>query len=350
MEKLVTYDVAREWLNDVGSKPPHLLLGNGFSVAYDNKRFSYQALKNRAESQKLIGKTARKLFKSLNTFDFEEVIQGLQVAARALRALKPKRYAKQAEALEAEARSLKEVLAKTLAGLHPERPTDISDATYVHVRAFLDEHSTIYTANYDLLLYWALMQDSPPLKRSRNANDGFRDPGYDANYVTLDKYESIPPTVFYLHGALHIYRDMKKGEIQKLTWKRTGNPLIDQIRHQLSQDRFPLIVTEGSSESKLAQIQNTDYLSRGLRSLANISNGLLIYGLSMSPNDEHLKKAIVHSKVTRVAISIYGDPADKRNRKTIRASNRLVADRKSRNSKHPLEVKFYDAETIKLWN
>ena len=350
-EVLDSFANAWDWASDVASRPskkPHLLLGNGFSIAYDSETFSYSALRNEAERLGLVGDISSHMFNALGSEDFEQVIKSLEDAARALRILDPSRYHHDIETLEREAAGLKEALAQVLAGLHPERPGEISDATYLRVRGFLERFAHIFTANYDLLLYWTLMQDFTGRGLvPRRSDDGFRDPGYDADYVTWNYLAPHSQNVYYLHGALHLYRS--EGELIKLTWVRTGEALIDQIRVQLANDSYPLYVAEGSSSEKLERIQTSDYLARGLRSLAACGGGLVCYGLSFAPNDAHLLNAIEHGKVSRLAVSIFGDPSSPPNRQTI-ASARLLADRReAANSSRPLEVKFYDAGSVDLW-
>ena len=147
-------------------------------------------------------------------------------------------------------------------------------------------------------------------------DDGFRSPDYEAEYVVWNYLNPHSQTIYYLHGALHLYRDVNTAELQKLTWNRTGSPLIDQIREQLSKDRFPLIVTEGTSSEKLAKIQTSDYLAKGLRSLAAVGGGLLVYGLSFSDNDSHISRAIATSNIKRIAVSLYGEPSSQANKKS----------------------------------
>lgn len=351
--EVMTFQQAQAWLEELTNKKgesvtPHLILGNGFSIAYNRDRFSYTALRQEAEAQHLIGKVALGLFAAMETQDFEQVIKTMTDAALGLRILDFKKYSVEIAALTAEVALLKDALARVLAALHPERPGDIEDAAYLRVRQFLDGFGRIFTASYDLLLYWALMQDFssedlPP----RLSDDGFRDPGDDAEYVVWDYLNPHRQTVYYLHGALHLFRG--EAELQKLTWIRTGDALIDQIRAQLAANRFPLHVAEGTSHEKLTRIQTSDYLSRALRSLAAVSGGMMAYGMSFSPNDEHLMRAIVQSKTQRLAVSLYGDPNDKANQATFLAVDRLQSRRYSLNPRSPLEVRFFDAATIQLW-
>lgn len=347
--RLMDYESAYDWVNSTGAKTlPHLLLGNGFSVAFDSTTFSYGALLDYAKEQNGLRDLSAKFFSRLDTFDFELVIRQIMDAATALEILDKEGHSGEIKSLRSEAESLKESLAKSLASLHPERPAEVSDDAYSRVKKFINRHSRVFTANYDLLLYWTLMQEDGAHEFS-TSDDGFRSPDYKAEYVVWNHLDPHQQTIYYLHGALHLYRDMETAELQKLTWNRTGSPLIDQIRAQLSADRFPLIVTEGTSSEKLAKIQSSDYLARGLRSLAAVGGGLLAYGLSFSENDSHISRAIVASKIKRVAVSLYGDPSSEANVRIVESVNRLVADRQSRNPKRPLEVSFYDAESVPLW-
>src|SRR6185503_1511153 len=161
MTSIMTFEEAFEWLSQL---PPskagnrvkqHLLLGNGFSIAFDVSRFSYTALRQEAEKKDLIGPLALRMFTLLGTQDFEIVIRSLLDAAKALELLDAAKYATDIGALRAESDRLKEALAEVLAGLHPERPYDVEEAAYRRVRRFIDRFDSIYTANYDLLLYWA---------------------------------------------------------------------------------------------------------------------------------------------------------------------------------------------------
>jgi hypothetical protein len=348
------YDKAISWLNELTNSrgkalTPRLLLGNGFSIAFDPARFSYSALRSQAEGQGTLSPTAQHLFRKLDTQDFEIVIKTLEDATLGLEALDATKYATETTTLGAEAAKLKDALAHILAALHPERPYEIDDEAYLQVRTFLDQFDVIYTANYDLLLYWTLMQDfTESGLKTRQADDGFRDPGHAADYVVWNHLDPHSQSVFYLHGALHLYRS--EDGLKKLTWRRTSEPLIDQIRAQLEVDSFPLYVAEGTSREKLTRIGTSDYLGRALRSLAAISGGLLSYGMSFSKNDAHIMDAIVHSKITRLAVSLFGDVGSQVNEATIQAVEDMKSRRATSYSKAGLEIVFYDAQSVRLWN
>ncbi|WP_410659913.1 DUF4917 family protein [Amycolatopsis sp. lyj-112] len=348
------YDEAIAWLSETTNSkgralPTRLILGNGFSIAFDPARFSYSALRSQAESQGMLSLTAQHLFHKLDTQDFEIVIKTLEDAAIGLYALDATKYSAEAAILSEEASKLKDALAHILAALHPERPYEIDDEAYLRVRRFLDQFDGIYTANYDLLLYWTLMQDFPEANlKPRQADDGFRDSGQALDYVVWNHLDPHSQSVFYLHGALHLYRS--EDGLKKLTWRRTNEPLIDQIRGQLEADSFPLYVAEGTSSEKLTRIGTSDYLGRALRSLAAISGGLLSYGISFSKNDAHIMDAIVYSKITRLAVSLFGDVNSSSNEATIKAVQDMQSRRATSYAKVGLETAFFDAQSVRLWD
>lgn len=158
----------------------HLLLGNGFSRACRNDIFAYNALFNRADFNNL-SPNAREAFNRLGTTDFEIVMQALRQAA-SLAELYQSQNTELAQWFRSDADGLREVLVSAIANSHPARPADISDESYDHCRQFLSNFDRIYSLNYDLLLYWALMQKE--IEPEVTFDDGFRKPDQtDAAYV-----------------------------------------------------------------------------------------------------------------------------------------------------------------------
>ncbi len=128
------------------------------------------------------------------------------------------------------------------------------------------------------------------------------------------------------------------------------NRLLTRYGRRLSIDAFPLYVAEGTSSEKLTRISTSDYLSRALRSLAAINGGLLCYGLSFSRNDKHIIDSVARSKISRLAVSLFGDPGNESNRETIRAVSELQNQRLGRSGGRRLDVKFFDAASVRLWH
>jgi hypothetical protein len=333
----------REALNQTTEGKRHLLLGNGFSMAWRATVFSYASLREQADFSAIHDPEA--LFQAAESNDFEIVIRGLQQSARFLEVYRPEETATAAR-MRADAEELKAILVRAIAENHPELPTAVTPEAYAACRAFLSSFDRIYTLNYDLLLYWALMQDAVDTRNIR-CDDGFRNPdnGDDADYVAWEDYKSA--NVHFLHGALHIFDSGI--ELQKYTWLRTGIPLIEQIRAALSRDLFPLFVAEGDSSMKRERINHSAYLHKALRSFSEISGDLFIYGHSLAASDEHILRRIERGRVRRAYISIYGDPGTPTNRQIIERG-RLMADRRAALSRrNSLEVKFFDAASAQVW-
>lgn len=319
----------------------HALLGNGFSRAWRDDIFSYDALLEQAHFESL-SPYARRAFDALGTTDFEEVMRALRSAAALIRLYDEGNAALPAQLVQ-DATGLRETLVRAIAGRHPGRPHEVSDDEYAHARRFLSNFKSIYSVNYDLLLYWALMQQE--IEPQIRFDDGFRQPDDGrADYVTWEVEKTDGQNVFYLHGALHVFD--AGHEIQKYTWINTGVPLIDQIRGALEENLYPLFVSEGDSRQKLSKIKHSEFLGRGYRSFAKIGGGLFIYGHSFAANDEHILRLIEKNKCSQVLVGLYGDPDSTANRKIRDRTQAIVG---ARPATRRLEAHFYDAASAHVW-
>ena len=339
MPEILSYEQALDAAS--GHTKRHLLLGNGFSRACRDDVFAYGKLFEQADFKSL-SPMAKRAFDVLSTTDFEVVMRALREASKLASVYAAEKPAL-AEALVRDAAGLRDVLAKAIAESHPGRPSSVSESEYRHCRAFLSEFANIYTLNYDLLLYWALMQQElePPVK----FDDGFRQPEDGPEpYVTWGVERSPSQNVFYLHGALHVFD--AGAEIQKFTWKHTQIALVDQIREALSTNRFPLIVAEASSTEKLARIQHSGFLSRAYRSFSAIGGALFVYGLSMAENDEHILHLIERGKTRLLAVGLYGKVGSRENRRIV---SRAEAIREIRGDRKALDVRYFQAESAQVW-
>jgi len=322
----------------------HVLLGNGFSIACRPDCFTYGRLLDEADLSEL-SVDGPALFAAEDTTDFEEIINSLRVAARMVSFYASSDPGLATRLLE-DAERVKAALANTLARNHPDNVGEIELEEYAHARRFLLNFGHIFTVSYDLLLYWALMQEMEPEIKS---DDGFRqdhdEP--DAEWVSWDTYSGggYSQNIYFLHGGLHLFEEGPV--LKKLTFSRTGVALIDQIRDALDAETYPLVITEGASLEKLARIRHNDYLARGLRSLANCQGCLFIHGHSLAENDRHVLRAVVEGKFKAMFVSIHGDPDDEENREIQEGAALLAAERPA---KKPLAVDFYDAESASAWS
>lgn len=336
MPSILTFDQA---LADAGGKR-HLLLGNGFSIAWKSDVFHYGAIYGQADFSSL--PYAEQLFGASGTRDFEVVIRNLKHAAKTV-LIYPGEHTALSDEMLRDAELLKNILVTAIATSHPGHPDEVLTAEYQSSRRFLANFERIYSLNYDLLLYWALMHNDVDTLGLRK-RDGFTESELidDAPYVAWGNFQSA--TVYYLHGALHIFDS--GSELKKYTWKRTNNLLMSQIRDALDRDLFPLFVSEGESEAKLSRINHSGYLHKALRSFSEIQGSLFIYGHSLAANDEHILRVIEGGKVNKVYVSIFGDPNSTDNCRIVDRAELLQANRTGRVA---LSIYFFDAASAKVW-
>jgi hypothetical protein len=319
----------------------HLLLGNGFSIACRPDIFAYGRLYEQADFTK-VSATAKRAFEALGIQDFERVIKLLRDAAKVVRAYGgPEALA---TAFEADADGLRELLVQTIAASHPAWPGELTEEEYQACRSFLKHFGTIYTFNYDLLLYWAQMHT--PEGVAPSSDDGFRTPedDFDASYVIWEPGQSHEQDMWFLHGALHVFDTGT--EIQKYTWSKTGVRLTNQIRDALSRNYFPLFVSEGTSDEKYERIRHSDYLAKAYRSFSSIQGALFIYGHSLAENDDHYLKCISRGKLSHVYIGIYGDPNSDSNKFIMRRAEQIASRRRGRSA---LGISYFNASSAKVW-
>ncbi|MFT4048354.1 MAG: DUF4917 family protein [Solirubrobacterales bacterium] len=346
----ISFDEALAHSEEAGG-PRRILLGNGFSVACRPDAFSYGRLFDTADFKGL-SISADELFSREGTTDFEVVIEALKTAARIVEF-----YGESpdlASRLASDGEKIKLVLAETLAAKHPEFPASLTEAEYKSAREFLANFEKFYTVNYDLLLYWSLMHEDE-LGAPIESDDGFRsdpdDP--DAPWVTWDPYRDVSQNVFFLHGGLHLFDAQDR--LKKLTWSRTGEALVGQIREALDSSSYPVVVTEGTSAEKWTRIMHHPYLMAGFRSLARLAKGsLFIYGHSMAANDSHVFDAVVRGKIPQLYVGLYGDPESPANRAIQQRAQELSEVRQdlspgSRRKPIALDVQFFDSGSATVW-
>lgn len=322
----------------------HLLLGNGFSIACRPDLFRYDSLLNQADFSHL--ETAREAFNRLETTNFETVIRALRSFSIIGELYSPSNSEARESAI-ADADSLREVLVRAIADSHPDRPHEMDSQEYLSCRNFCRGYTSINTLNYDLLIYWAMMQNELGDGEIK-CDDGFRKPSDDpsAEYVSWDPDNSPTPTLRYLHGALHIFDTGT--ELKKFTWINTQIPLVDQIREALSREFYPLFVSEGKSSEKLDRIRHSDYLCKMYRSFSQLKGSIVVYGHSLDECDKHIFNDRIgrRGKTKNLFVSLFGDPASKVNQEIIHRASGLVS---LRSVKWPLTVKFFDAASASVW-
>ena len=353
--QLLTFNQALD--KAAGYAKRHLLLGNGFSIACEPAIFTYGSLFERAKPD--MSPELLTVFDRLQTTDFEEVIRALRRASDIIPVYGDPHSA--GPRMIADAEALKAALVTAVAGQHPARPNLVADRRYAACRSFLakfisrDAGGKVYTLNYDLLLYWALMHEPhEPDGLGLEHDDGFRkDPDdWDADYVLWhgESYANSQ-NVHYLHGAMHLYD--AGAQLHKYTWVNTGKALVDQANEALARDLFPLFVAEGTSDQKLAKIQHSAYLHHSFKSFCTIctqpqaaKTAIFVYGHSLAENDWHILDRIGRTRLAHLFISLYGDSDASGNQAIRAAAERIAARRADGNA---LKLDFYDAESAEVW-
>ena len=135
------------------------------------------------------------------------------------------------------------------------------------------------------------------------------------------------PSVHFLHGALHLFDTGYK--LQKYTWIRKQERLVDQARGAINDNKFPLFVSEGTSRQKLSKVRAQHYLYQGLKVLtSNASQGrhcFFVYGHSLADNDDHILRRIGRGTFPKLYVSLYGDPESDANKSIMSKASRLAA-------------------------
>lgn len=306
-----------------------LLLGNGLSINVWPE-FAYGSLFDRAAAGGPHGGLApadKELFAALGgTTNFERVLADLRASIRAAGAL-----GVDATPFEARYDSIRTALGAAVRASHVEQ-IEIPESTFRTINESLRAFEWVFTTSYDLIGYWAMGVD-----RFAGFCDCFWANGrneFDAGWAEID--EGVTP-VFFAHGALHLVVEAD-GTTRKL--RRDNRSLLEQFAQQVpgEPEARPLLITEGSSQDKLAAIEQNDYLSYVLQHLRECHEPLVVFGHSLSEQDAHLADAINVHPTRAVAVSMLpGERVEVRERQAeIRA--RLRSE----------ELYFFDASTHPL--
>ena len=337
--KLLTYD---EVLQQIDQKR-HLLLGNGFSMAYDRNRFSFTSLLQSAIDKQIIKENSEihQIFQDNNTSDFEQVVKTLENTSKVIEIYtQDEKLCKQ---LLEDSKKLKQFLVDIVTNNHPEKITEISDDKFNSTINFIKDYDNIYSLNYDLLLYWSMekLREKIENKQIQDGIKGFTD-GFcnsdDGNYVVFNN-NSHRNTCLYLHGALHIFDS--GNEIIKKTYSRTGIPLKEQIGEELNNNRYPVFVSEGTSEQKKTKILHNAYLNHCYKSLCAIGGDLVIFGTTLKSNDEHIQDAILKSKIKNIYFGVSDLDKGKQELSDFIEKNKKLDNQK--------QISFYDYKSVKIW-
>jgi hypothetical protein len=301
-----------------------LLVGNGLSINVWEP-FGYRRLLEEGAAASL-SKADRELFQG--TPNFERVLSDLGTAIRVCRVV-----GTDTSRLYARYRKIQEALGRAVRRVHLPR-SHVPDGTLATMRRAMTQFEWVFTTSYDLLIYWAMGYGG----RYLPFKDHFRYAGrlqFDPLRAAVYAGE-IP--IYYLHGALHLVVG-KGGK----TWKvrLTGlQTILDQFGKPIDgdQEARPLLVTEGSASDKLRAIESNEYLSHALERLRTLDLPLVVFGSSLSLQDDHLVEALSRHPHRPIAISMR-----KKRKRDLLSEQSDIFRRLQANP-----VYFYDAETHPL--
>ncbi|WP_455853839.1 DUF4917 family protein [Pantoea endophytica] len=323
-----------------------LLMGNGFSMAYDSEIFSYNALYRFLTNKD--DKVINSLFEVIKTRNFELVMQQLDTTLSLLDAFGSDSELK--EKITLAGQNLKRGLMESIHQLHPEHvykiPEEKAIACADFLSQFLNSKGHVFSTNYDLLLYWVLMK-----QKIKHACDGFGRELENPEAVAQGNEPEFSELVWgpnaetqnihYLHGALHIFD--AGVNVEKVQYD-SKEYLIDKIKRRLDSGKYPLFVTAGNGDEKLANIRHNRYLSHCFDQLSNLNGSLVTFGFNFGEYDDHiidaLNKAVrVQSKgfdkLWSIYIGVYSE-SDAQHIHSIR-------------SKFHAKVQVFDAKTVNVW-
>lgn len=345
--KLETYDDMLDSIKQNPDRQFNLLLGNGFSIAYDPAIFSYNALHDFVTKHK--DKDLTTILGVIETINFEVIMQYLDRFSALITAFGGDLTLK--KRVDAASAQLKTSLLEAVNALHPEHvfkiPEEQSKSCASFLKRFLDTNGSIYSTNYDLLLYWVLMRNSIVKhvdgcgRELLNPSDQSTPPQEEEwSDLTWGKYRD-EQNVFYLHGALPFF----DGGVSILKEEYDAhNYLLQKISTRMENGEYPIFVTAGDGYQKLKHITHNQYLTYCYDSLCQVEGSLVTFGFGFGPHDEHIidaiNKAAKHgkkapNKLWSIYIGVYSDE-DRKHVEQIK-------------DKFRCKVHIYDAKTVDIW-
>lgn len=290
-----------------------LLLGNGFSMNLWSA-FGYHTLLERSG----LKGTARDLFGTRT--NFETVLAEVSTARHVLGVVVP-HAGDLLTRLERLAKDVRDALLQTVGEVHPDanrlvargKPVDKFGVVDLPLQVlnelakYLPRYSKVFVTNYDLISYWAAV-------RAGIADLFTSSEPFDEGRAEYWLSTSSQPKVFFLHGALHLWRSL----VTNAEGKHTACPdtlLLDVIRASVDHPELvPLFISEGSSDEKVARISASPYLSFCARALAAAEAPITVLGQALLDVDRHISEAIERRPNRQVAIGVWVGGVDEQDR------------------------------------
>lgn len=300
-----------------------LLLGNGFSINVW-KRFAYTSLFDVATSGKVRPILDTTLFDKLGTNNFEEVLRALYHA----RIVDEQLNSPQRQEIEDIYSRTKKSLAAAVNLAHVPH----GFAGLPEINTAFRNFSRIYTTNYDLVPYWAIMHTD--LWRFKDLFWG-QNNTFDPKDTNVNSDDIC--AIYYLHGAIHLV-ELPDGKTKKLIGNglATLSDLFD-LEHP---EHVPLFISEGTSDGKLSRIKRNDYLRFAFEKFQSEEGNLVVLGHSLHKDyDQHLTDALSSSGLASIAVGVWPHQSAKQ---IIAFKSRLLDELDDK------KVSFFDSTTHPL--
>lgn len=332
-----------------GGEGRHILLGAGFSAG------ASQAMTDAGLVRAMMASpgfdTVRHLFEREGTYDVEQVMGNIVHRAR---------VTGQPNKADEEWKALRGFFAKAIASSQWAGIDGNDGELMSQAGAFLAQFDSAFSLNFDQLAYQAFLRaNDDGLCRF---TDGFNSesPGdtekvYKGFWSTQRKHLRFP------HGTLYI-REAQGKKSEKLTTRSTKfvpAPLLEQLGHPVEmrlrsiclfgfEQIRPLVVVAGTTEEKMKQICESEFLRDAFTALQRIRGALITYGWSMSEPDRHLVNAIAQNPGTRnVYVGIHGDCRTRENQKTINEALMMIFGRVPGADRQ--DIKFFSTDSAGVW-
>ena len=342
MQDYKVYKFNELGLNQNILKNTVLILGNGASISV-NDCFYYDSLYARVCKNGMLGPNSMELFKVLETTDFELVLNKLRQASIINKALNVDNNNIALKMYD----NIRNALINAVKETHVKFNDVILQIN--NIKNFMGQFKTVISLNYDLLVYWAIMDSNygkpHKLKDCFTKNIGNGNMGFEYDIKKLRKpYKGVsdPTLVFYPHGNLMLATNANNEEFKiKLS---TQNNLFKEISDKWGKNYVPLFVSEGNSKQKLTAIKRSSYLDFIYENiLVDLGKVAVVYGWKLAKQEKYLINKIFHKNgIEQVFISIYLE--DKSSVDDIKAEQDQIISLLKRR-KIDIEIKFFDVSS-----
>lgn len=317
-----------------------LILGNGFCRSYDielgKNYYHWDSLIESSNIEK--GTVLYKLLEQVN-FDFELAQKYINsaISVNEIHNIPKSAYTD----LVKNSLLLKTELIQAVSNSHPpslitkvkSHGSDADMKKRVNsCRKFLNHFSKIFSLNYDLLLYWIRCYE----------NNYYRTDGFKNNYGKLTFNEDEDPDFLFPHGALFIHRNTFTADKLRSSDKY---PILKRVNDNISKNKYPLFISEGTGDEKLKSINNNVYLKYSYEKIMDSQGDIFTLGCSfLEGKDDHIIDAIFSSKAKRVIVGDF-----EFNEASVARFSSIFEKSKQDNSSN-IEIIIADSSELNIWN